>query len=70
MKLLKIFFISLIIASTVLAQANTTVYIGKTGKKYHRENCRTLRGNKYPISIQEAKERGYTACKVCKPPMN
>ncbi|MEI0606844.1 hypothetical protein R4K48_07755 [Brachyspira pulli] len=69
MKLIKILLISLIITSSIFAQANT-VYISDKGKKYHRENCRTLRGNKYPISIQEAKERGYTACKVCKPPMN
>ncbi|WIH83794.1 hypothetical protein NEI00_01105 [Brachyspira pilosicoli] len=58
---------SIIIASTVFAQANT-VYISDKGKKYHRGNCRTLRASKYPISIQEAKKRGYTACKVCNPP--
>ena len=67
MKLAKIFLISIIITSSVFAQANT-VYISDKGKKYHRGNCRTLRASKYPISIQEAKKRGYTACKVCNPP--
>lgn len=35
MKLAKIFLMSIIIASSVFAQANT-VYISDKGKKYHR----------------------------------
>ena len=35
-----------------------TVYITKTGKKYHKANCRYLRKNKIPISLEQAKARG------------
>ena len=45
-----------------------TVYITKTGKKYHRDGCRYLASSKTPISLKDAKARGYTACKVCHPP--
>ena len=43
------------------------VYITKTGKKYHLENCRTLRGEKEAIDLNEAIKNGYEACKICKP---
>ena len=43
------------------------VYISKTGKKYHVENCRTLRAEKEAIDLNEAIEMGYEACKVCNP---
>ena len=43
------------------------VYIAKTGKKYHLENCRTLRGEKEAVDLNEAIKNGYEACKVCNP---
>ena len=43
------------------------VYISKTGKKYHLENCRTLRGEKEVIDVNEAMKNGYEACKICNP---
>ena len=43
------------------------VYISKTGKKYHLENCRTLRGEKEAIDVNEAIKNGYEACKICNP---
>lgn len=43
------------------------VYISKTGKKYHVENCRTLRAEKEDIDLNEAIKMGYEACKVCNP---
>ena len=43
------------------------VYISKTGKKYHLENCRTLRGEKEAIDVNEATKNGYEACKICNP---
>jgi len=46
----------------------TTVYITKSGSKYHRASCRYLSKSKIPISLKDAKERGYSPCKVCKPP--
>lgn len=44
----------------------TTVYVTKSGKKYHRGTCRFLAKSKIPISLSQAKKRGLTACKVCK----
>ena len=44
------------------------VYITKTGKKYHRDGCRYLKHSKILITLEDAKARGYEACKVCKPP--
>jgi len=50
------------------ASANAeTVYITKSGTKYHRASCRFLSKSKIAISRKEAEERGYTPCKVCKP---
>lgn len=45
----------------------TTVYITKTGKKYHRGNCSYLRKSKIPISLSEARQ-GYGPCSKCNPP--
>lgn len=42
-----------------------TVYVGKTGSKYHYRGCRTLKGGGIPISLDEALAQGRTACKVC-----
>lgn len=47
-----------------------TVYVTKTGKKYHREYCQYLRLSKFSISLTGAIERGYTACLVCRPGTN
>jgi hypothetical protein len=45
-----------------------TVYVTKTGKKYHISTCRYLANSKIPMSLKEAKEKGFTACLICKPP--
>jgi micrococcal nuclease len=45
-----------------------TVYITKTGKKYHTSTCRYLSKSKIPINLSDAKKNGFTACSVCKPP--
>lgn len=47
---------------------NQTVYVTKSGTKYHLEECRHLKlRNKIPISIANAVEEGYEPCKTCKP---
>ncbi|MBP7204945.1 MAG: hypothetical protein KBA54_00350 [Candidatus Cloacimonetes bacterium] len=47
---------------------NQTVYVTKSGDKYHLEGCRHLRfRSKIPISIANAVEEGYEPCKTCKP---
>lgn len=47
---------------------STTVYVTKTGKKYHRDGCSSLRRSKIPMSLQDAKNSGYTPCELCDPP--
>jgi len=47
----------------------TTVFVTKTGKKYHRKDCRYLRYSRIPISLTEAVSEGYEPCKVCEPPL-
>lgn len=44
-----------------------TGYITKTGDRYHRKGCRYLAKSCIGIIVGEAKEKGYTPCKVCKP---
>ncbi len=45
----------------------TTVYITKSGKKYHRSQCQFLAKSKISINLIQAKQRGYTPCRICKP---
>lgn len=48
-------------------EREVTVYVTRTGEKYHRGSCRHLRRSKIPMSLYDAKRAGYTACKVCRP---
>jgi competence protein ComEC len=45
-----------------------TVYITRTGKRYHHDGCRYLAASRIPISLKDAKAKGYTPCKLCHPP--
>lgn len=42
-----------------------TVYITRTGEKYHRAGCSSLRRSSIPISLKDAQSRGCTACARC-----
>ena len=55
------------VSENKINETEKIVYIAKTGKKYHIENCRTLRGEKEAIDLNEAIKNGYEVCKVCKP---
>ena len=44
-----------------------TVYVTKTGKKYHLGSCSYLRRSKIPMSLVDAKRR-YSPCSRCNPP--
>jgi endonuclease YncB( thermonuclease family) len=44
-----------------------TVYVTRTGSKYHRSSCRYLRRSRIPVSLKEAKQ-SYGPCSVCRPP--
>jgi hypothetical protein len=44
-----------------------TVYVTRTGEKYHRDGCQYLRQSKIAISLADAVKR-FDPCSVCKPP--
>ena len=44
-----------------------TVYITKTGEKYHSGGCRYLKKSKIAIDINDASAQGYEPCSVCNP---
>ena len=49
---------------------SVTVYVTRTGSKYHKAGCTYLRGSKkIPISLEGAKER-YSPCSRCGPPQS
>lgn len=46
---------------------DVTVYVTRTGKKYHRGSCSYLRKSRIPMNLSEAKTR-YGPCSRCRPP--
>ena len=50
------------------SNSGITVYITRTGEKYHLDGCSSLSKSKIPVSLEEAKARGYEPCKRCNPP--
>lgn len=44
-----------------------TVYLTRTGAKYHRGGCRYLAKSQIPTTKAEAQAQGYGACSVCRP---
>jgi len=45
-----------------------TVYITRTGARYHKDGCRHLSRSKIETTLSAAKAQGLTACGTCKPP--
>lgn len=50
----------------VTEQSQYKVCITKTGSKYHRENCRYVKGGYIEISLSDAKKM-YSPCSICNP---
>ena len=48
-------------------EAQITVYVTKTGTKYHRAGCSYLRRSAIQTTLKSAKAR-YTPCSRCHPP--
>ncbi|HLD35785.1 MAG TPA: thermonuclease family protein [Planctomycetota bacterium] len=48
-------------------QKEITVYVTRTGSKYHRADCKYLAKSKIPMPLKEAKTK-YGPCSVCNPP--
>lgn len=46
---------------------SVTVYVTRTGSKYHRSGCRYLRQSMIPMQLSEARG-SYGPCSVCSPP--
>lgn len=44
------------------------VYVTPHGKKYHRKDCQYVRRGGRSMTLAEAKAKGYTPCKRCRPP--
>jgi hypothetical protein len=63
----KILFLVLFLTFLAINVFSQTVYITKTGAKYHSEGCRYLSKSKIAIDLSDAISRGYGACSVCKP---
>jgi hypothetical protein len=61
--------LALILSILVLSyfSYSQTVYVTRTGEKYHDDGCRYLSKSKIEITLADAKDKGYTACSVCKP---
>jgi len=51
-----------------IEEKEVTVYITKTGEKYHSDGCQYLSKSKIAISLDDAKAEGYTPCSKCNPP--
>ncbi|MFH6985275.1 hypothetical protein [Marinoscillum luteum] len=60
-------FLLFLVACTSAYTQEAKVFVTDTGTKYHRENCKYLRYSRSELTIKSAKEKGYEACKVCKP---
>jgi archaellum component FlaC len=45
-----------------------TVFVTRTGTKYHLDGCQYLSRSKIPIKLSEAIDQGYTPCSKCGPP--
>ena len=50
------------------ADSSTTVYVTRTGSKYHQKGCRYLARSQIPISLEDA-ANAYQPCSVCSPPV-
>lgn len=49
------------------ASDSTSVYVTKTGAKYHTGSCSHLRRSRIPMSLSDATNAGYSPCSVCNP---
>jgi micrococcal nuclease len=63
-----VFFLLLPDLAPLYGQAEEVVYVTPSGRRYHRENCRTLRQSRFALSLSDAARSGYTPCQLCKPP--
>ena len=51
--------------SEEIQTASGMVVITAKGKKYHNPGCRTVKKTHKILTVEEARSKGYTPCKVC-----
>lgn len=56
------------ISTGAISNANMTVYITKSGEKYHLAGCRYLSKSCIKTTLKEAVNKGFDHCSVCNPP--
>src|SRR4051812_7956443 len=57
-----------LLVAGVFVSAQGTVYVTKSGTKYRRATCSSLRYSKIPMLLADAIKQ-YQPCKICKPPI-
>lgn len=57
-----------LLVPALVSAADPTVYVTKTGSKYHTSTCSSLSKSRAPLSLSDAVAQGYTPCARCKPP--
>jgi micrococcal nuclease len=55
-------------ATASRSNGQVTVYVTKTGEKYHKDGCRSLSRSQIAMTLKEASAR-YEPCSVCRPPV-
>lgn len=61
-----LFLFLVLLQGCAFSQADDqTVYITRTGNKYHKSTCQYLKYSRIGIRQSVAKEQGYTACSAC-----
>ena len=64
--ILKATYIFILCIASFAAKCQS-VYKTPSGNKYHLSTCRMVRNVSAEISIEDAKQLGLQACKICKP---
>ena len=59
--------LALVSMSVARAEEDPTVYVTKTGKKYHAAGCSYLKKSSIPMKLSVASQL-YSPCSKCKPP--
>jgi hypothetical protein len=67
-KITLVLILSFVAVFILAAPATTTVYVTKTGEKYHLSTCSSLRKSNIQTTLGEAIAQGYEPCKICEPP--
>lgn len=64
--IIPLFFICLSIVAGA-QEKEQTVFVMKTGTKYHLSSCRYVTHDSTSMKLSKAEKNGYTPCSVCKP---